>query len=110
MLGMRIPCVSGGKNAGTNEALAWPALKRVIRVETLSPSAKALLPPHKCGGSHLELDKTDPQPVPSGLVPVHPGLHLYTLSKMPAGYCMCILRHSPGVVLSNLRKARMKHA
>src|SRR6202041_3370831 len=26
--------------------------KRVIRVETLSRSAKALLPPHKCGGSH----------------------------------------------------------
>jgi hypothetical protein len=31
---------------------ARPALKRVIRVETLSQSAKALLPPHKCGGSH----------------------------------------------------------
>ena len=30
-----------------------PALKRVISVETLSQSAKALFPPHKCGGSHL---------------------------------------------------------
>ncbi len=39
-------------HAGTNEALASPALKRVIRVETLSRNAKALLPPHKCGGSH----------------------------------------------------------
>ena len=39
-------------HAGTHEALALPALKRVIRVETLSRSAKALLPPHKCGGSH----------------------------------------------------------
>jgi hypothetical protein len=29
-----------------------PALKRVIRVETLSQSAEALLPPHKCGGFH----------------------------------------------------------
>ena len=37
---------------GTHEALALPALKRVIRVETLSQSAKALFPPHKCGGSH----------------------------------------------------------
>jgi hypothetical protein len=35
-------------------SLVWPALKRVIRVETLSQSAKALVPPHKCGGSHLE--------------------------------------------------------
>jgi hypothetical protein len=31
--------------AETNEALALPALKRMIRVETLSQSAKALLPP-----------------------------------------------------------------
>jgi hypothetical protein len=30
--------------------------KRVMRVETLSRSAKALLPPHKCGGSHHCLD------------------------------------------------------
>ena len=42
----------GLRQATTNEALAFPALKRVIRVETLSQSAKALLPPHKCGGSH----------------------------------------------------------
>jgi hypothetical protein len=28
--------------------------KRVIRVETLSRSTKALLPPHKCGGSHQQ--------------------------------------------------------
>ena len=28
-----------------------PALKRVIRAETLSRSAKVLPPPHKCGGS-----------------------------------------------------------
>jgi hypothetical protein len=39
-------------HSGTHESLALPALKRVIRVETLSQSAKALLPPHKCGGSH----------------------------------------------------------
>jgi hypothetical protein len=29
-----------------------PALKRRIKVEALSRSAEALLPPHKCGGSH----------------------------------------------------------
>ena len=40
--------------AGANEALALPALKRVIRVETLLRSAQALLPPHECGGSHHE--------------------------------------------------------
>jgi hypothetical protein len=39
--------------AGTNEALALPALKRVIRVETLSRSAKALLPP--AASQHQEL-------------------------------------------------------
>jgi hypothetical protein len=32
------------------EALALPALKRVTRVRTLSRSAEALLPPHKCEG------------------------------------------------------------
>jgi hypothetical protein len=37
-------------HAGSNAALALPALKRMIRVESLSQSAKALLPPHKCGG------------------------------------------------------------
>jgi hypothetical protein len=42
-------------HSGTKEALALPALKRVIRVETLSQSAEALLPPHKCGGSHPRL-------------------------------------------------------
>src|SRR5271154_2472872 len=31
---------------------ALPALKRRIKVETLSRSAEALLPPHECGGSH----------------------------------------------------------
>ena len=36
-------------SAEADEALALPALKRVIRDETLSQSAKALLPPHKCG-------------------------------------------------------------
>jgi len=46
-------------HAGTNEALALPALKRVIRVETLSQSAKALLPPHKCGGSHHQFGQVD---------------------------------------------------
>jgi hypothetical protein len=30
-----------------------PALKRVMRVGTLSRSAKAPLPPHKCGGFHV---------------------------------------------------------
>jgi hypothetical protein len=37
--------------SGNNEALALPALKRVIRVGTLSQSAKALLPPHKWGAA-----------------------------------------------------------
>ena len=37
---------------GSHEALALPTLKRVIRVKTLSQSAQALFPPHKCGGSH----------------------------------------------------------
>jgi para-nitrobenzyl esterase len=37
-------------HAGANEALALPALKRVIRVETLSRSAQALLPPHGVAG------------------------------------------------------------
>jgi hypothetical protein len=36
----------------TLQLLALPALKRMIKVETLSRSAKALLPPHKCGGCH----------------------------------------------------------
>jgi hypothetical protein len=31
-----------------------PALKRMIKVEALSRSAEALLPPHECGGSHHE--------------------------------------------------------
>src|ERR1700744_2273657 len=36
-------------HAGTDEARALPpALKRMIRIETLSRSAKALLPPHTC--------------------------------------------------------------
>jgi hypothetical protein len=39
-------------HAGSHEALALPALKRVIRAGSLSQSAKALLPPRKCGGSH----------------------------------------------------------
>jgi hypothetical protein len=39
-------------NAGDSYGIGQPALKRVIRVETLSKSAKALFPPHKCGGSH----------------------------------------------------------
>jgi hypothetical protein len=34
--------------------------KRVIRVEALSQSAKALFPPHKCGGSHHLLGQCDP--------------------------------------------------
>jgi hypothetical protein len=38
--------------AWTNEALALPALKRVIRVEAFSQSAKALLSAHKCGRLH----------------------------------------------------------
>jgi hypothetical protein len=38
----------------TLKTLAVPALKRMIKVETLSRSAQALLPPHKCGGSHHE--------------------------------------------------------
>ena len=51
-------------HAGTNEALALPALKRVIRVETLSQSAKALLPPHKCGGSHHQFGQDSLSAVP----------------------------------------------
>src|SRR5580704_3513148 len=36
-------------HAGAHEALALPpALKRMIRIEILSRSAKALLPPHTC--------------------------------------------------------------
>ena len=35
--------------------------KRVIRVETLSRSAKALLPPHKCGGSHNQFGQMWPR-------------------------------------------------
>jgi hypothetical protein len=35
-------------------AVGLPALKRSIKVEALSRSAKALLPPHECGGSHHE--------------------------------------------------------
>ncbi len=34
-------------------AVPLPALKRMIKIEVLSRSAEALLPPHKCGGSHL---------------------------------------------------------
>ena len=44
-------------HSGTNEALTLPALKRVIRVEALSRTAKALLPPHKCGGFHSILNR-----------------------------------------------------
>ena len=40
-------------NVGWSKGGRWPELKRVIRVETLSRSAKALLPPHKCGASTL---------------------------------------------------------
>jgi hypothetical protein len=47
----RMGCLLRFSQAGTHEALALPALKRVMRVESLSQSAKALLPPHKCGGS-----------------------------------------------------------
>ena len=36
------------------EALPSPALKRMIKVATLSRSAEALLPPHECGGFHHE--------------------------------------------------------
>jgi hypothetical protein len=39
---------------GISEVLALPEQKRVMRGETLSRSSKALLPPHKCGGSHLQ--------------------------------------------------------
>jgi hypothetical protein len=54
--------------------LALPALKRVIRVETLSRSAKALLPPHKCGGSHLQARPRSYQrnPKVTGNVPTVP--------------------------------------
>jgi len=48
------------------EALALPALKRVMRVETLSRSAKALLPPHKCGGSHRPRSYRSPSLLPGG--------------------------------------------
>jgi hypothetical protein len=40
------------------DAQVPPALKRVMRVESRSRSAEALLPPHKCGGSH-QMDKLD---------------------------------------------------
>ena len=45
--------------ARTHEALALPALKRVMRVETLSRSAKALLPPHKCGAPSFETNRSE---------------------------------------------------
>jgi hypothetical protein len=52
----RRPCIFGGRwslcSLGANLGRLTPALKRVMRVETPSRSAKALLPPHKCGGSH----------------------------------------------------------
>ena len=39
------------RRAGANK-LHRKSGERVIRVETPSQSAKALFPPHKCGGSH----------------------------------------------------------
>jgi hypothetical protein len=42
------------ENPSGFKPLALPALKRMIKIETLSRSAKALLPPHKCGGFHHE--------------------------------------------------------
>jgi hypothetical protein len=60
--GNRIISYAGNCLASTQEQLSenWkaaglvasPALKRMIRVETLFRSAEALLPPHECGGSH----------------------------------------------------------
>jgi len=46
------PCRSKVRRKWDGCAPVTPALKRAIRVESLSRSAKALLPPHKCGGSH----------------------------------------------------------
>jgi hypothetical protein len=37
-----------------SKGLVLPALKRMIKVEALSQSAEALLPPHECGGFHHE--------------------------------------------------------
>ncbi len=48
--------------AGAMRALAWPALKRSIRVETLSPSAKALVPRINAGAPTSNLDKSDSHP------------------------------------------------
>jgi hypothetical protein len=45
--------------SGTNEALALPALKRVVRVETVSRNAEALLPPRiNAGAPTTNLDKS----------------------------------------------------
>jgi hypothetical protein len=49
----------GSLTQGLIRLRALPALKRVIRIETLSQSAKALLPPHECGGSHQPETTTD---------------------------------------------------
>ena len=51
-------------HAGTNEGLALPALKRVIGVETLSQSAKALLPRINAGAPTHLLDRSEPQQNP----------------------------------------------
>ena len=40
------------------EALALPTLKRVIRVDTRSRSARAVLCPPKCGDAHFWLRHT----------------------------------------------------
>ncbi len=52
LLQARVPFPLQSRRMVDSVALALPALKRMIGVETLSQSAKALLPPHKCGGSH----------------------------------------------------------
>ena len=47
-------------HAGTNEALALPALKRLIRVETLHRALKRSFPRINAGASRTILDKTLP--------------------------------------------------
>ena len=45
---LRKACLLGSKGP------ALSAIKRMIKVEALSRSAEALLPPHECGSSHHE--------------------------------------------------------
>ncbi len=55
----------GSLMRGTHEALAWPALKREISVETPSGALKRSFPRINAGAPTANLDKSDSQPFPS---------------------------------------------